>query len=146
MIAQPPQSRTGNATHSDGGATNIMAKWSELLRTAQSEVEKTLSELPVALRSAASELPVVYERIPSEVLIADGLDPDLLGLFVGSPVGDETQAAGIPAQVLLFLENLWEFAEEDPDIYVEEIRTTYLHELGHYLGLDEDELEARGLE
>ncbi len=34
----------------------------------------------------------------------------------------------------------------DEQVYRAEVRTTYLHELGHYLGLDEDELTQRGLE
>ena len=49
-------------------------------------------------------------------------------------------------QIILFLENLWDFAEGEEEIFREEIHTTYLHELGHYLGLDEDELIERGLE
>ena len=36
--------------------------------------------------------------------------------------------------------------EEDEEIFREEVHTTYLHELGHYLGLDEDDLFDRGLE
>jgi predicted Zn-dependent protease with MMP-like domain len=44
------------------------------------------------------------------------------------------------------LENLRDFAEGDEVIFREEVRTTFLHELGHYLGLDEDELTERGLE
>jgi len=31
-------------------------------------------------------------------------------------------------------------------VYREEVRVTYLHELGHYLGWDEDDLTARGLD
>ena len=34
----------------------------------------------------------------------------------------------------------------DVDVFREEVRLTYLHELGHYLGWDEDELTARGLD
>ena len=40
----------------------------------------------------------------------------------------------------------WLIAEEDEEIFCDEVHTTYLHELGHYLGLDEDELTERGLE
>ena len=47
--------------------------------------------------------------------------------------------------ILLFLENLWDFAGEDEEIFRQEVRTTYLHELGHYLGLEEIDLEERGL-
>jgi predicted Zn-dependent protease with MMP-like domain len=46
----------------------------------------------------------------------------------------------------LFLENLWDFAEGDEKIFCEEVQTTFLHELGHFFGLDEDDLTERGLE
>jgi predicted Zn-dependent protease with MMP-like domain len=51
----------------------------------------------------------------------------------------------MPPQILLFYENLWDFAGGEEETYREEVRITYLHELGHYLGLDEDELDERGL-
>jgi predicted Zn-dependent protease with MMP-like domain len=52
----------------------------------------------------------------------------------------------LPAQIILFLNNIWDFAEADEEAYREEIRTTLLHELGHYLGLDELDLEDRDLD
>ena len=52
----------------------------------------------------------------------------------------------VPPQILLFLANLWDYADGDEALFREEVRTTYLHELGHYLGLDELDLEERGLE
>ncbi len=52
----------------------------------------------------------------------------------------------LPPQIILFLENLWDLAEADQEIFRDEVHTTYLHELGHYLGLDEDDLFDRGLE
>jgi predicted Zn-dependent protease with MMP-like domain len=51
-----------------------------------------------------------------------------------------------PTQIILFLENLWQFAEHNEAVYLDEVRITYLHELGHYFGFDEDDLEERGLE
>ena len=39
-----------------------------------------------------------------------------------------------------------DYAEADEEIYRDEVRLTYLHELGHYLGWDEDEIAERGLE
>jgi predicted Zn-dependent protease with MMP-like domain len=123
-----------------------MPQWRDLLETAQDEVRDTLEELPSPVRRAASAVPVIYERRPGKALVQDGLDDDLLGLFVGDPLGEEGQGSALPAQILLYLENLWEFVEGDPDAYCEEVRTTFLHELGHYLGLDEGDLEERGLE
>ena len=52
----------------------------------------------------------------------------------------------MPPQVILFLENIWELAEGDEEIFCDEIRKTFLHELGHYFGLDEADLTQRGLE
>lgn len=120
--------------------------WKDLVTEARLEVKETVEALPEALQAAARDLPVAYERRPSQELIDDGLDADLLGLFVGDPHGQEGQSSSVPAQILLFLENLWEFSENDWGIYLDEVQTTYLHELGHYLGLDEIDLEERGLE
>jgi predicted Zn-dependent protease with MMP-like domain len=52
----------------------------------------------------------------------------------------------MPPQIILFLENIWDVAETDEKLFRDEVRTTFLHELGHYLGLDEDDLTERGLE
>lgn len=123
-----------------------LARWADLLAVAQAEVRDTLAELPASVRGAAQAVPVIYERRPSEALVEDGLEADLLGLFVGDPMGQEGQGSALPAQILLFLRNLWEFAEGDLETYQEEVRTTFLHELGHYLGLDEVDLEERGLD
>jgi predicted Zn-dependent protease with MMP-like domain len=67
-------------------------------------------------------------------------------LFVGDPLEVGFQDTSPTArQIILFLENLWAFADEDEEIYREEVWVTYIHEFGHYLGLEEDELEERGL-
>jgi len=125
----------------------MKATWKRLLDLAQEEVRGTLRRLPRPLRPHAEALPVVYEPRPNEAILADGWEPDLLGLFVGKAYGEEESgSADVPSQILLFLDNLWDFAEGDEEIYREEVATTYLHELGHYLGLDELDLEERGLD
>lgn len=124
-----------------------MSCWETLLELAREEVEATLGELPKPLREAARLLPVTYESRPSAELQADGVEPDTLGLFVGESLS-QTGATSepLPAQIILFLGNLWEFAEEDADAFQEEVHVTFLHELGHYLDLDEGDLYDRGLE
>ena len=112
---------------------------------ALAEVETTLAALPEPLRERAERLPVTFERVPNAGLQADGIEADTLGLFTGAEFADEGNVP-LPPQIILFLKNLWDFAEGDEAIYRDEIHTTYLHELGHYLGLDEDELTERGLE
>lgn len=121
--------------------------WPRLLELAQTEVEATLRALPLPLQAPARQLPVSFEPRPGRELIADGLDPDIRGLFVGEPrAHEEDGRGGLPPQILLFLENIWDFAGADEEIFLEEVHTTFLHELGHYLGLDEADLEERGLE
>ena len=120
--------------------------WSYILTLAQEEVEATLAELPPELRERAQPLPVVYERVPSADLVADAVEPDTLGLFVGEAFPDgEGGPSPLPPQIILFLENLWDFAEGDEEAYLDEVHTTYMHELGHYLGLTEEDLDERGL-
>ena len=109
------------------------------------EGEATVAVLPKPLRDQAEKLPVTFERVPNAGLQADGIEADTLGLFTGAEFADEGNVP-LPPQIILFLENLWDFAEGDEEIFRDEIHTTYLHELGHYLGLDEDELTERGLE
>jgi predicted Zn-dependent protease with MMP-like domain len=119
--------------------------WQRLLSLARSEVEATLAALPAPVRRQAAPLPVSYEAHPQADKLNEDYDPDLLGLFVGASLAEPGESP-LPPQIILFLENLWDFAEEDEAFYREEVRTTYLHELGHYLGLDEIDLEERGLE
>lgn len=104
-------------------------------------------QLPPDLRALARGVPVHYEKAPRPEVLADGFEPDILGLFTGNPHGQELASDNpAPAQILLYLPSLWEFAEEDAEVFREEVRLTYLHELGHYFGWGEDELAERGLD
>lgn len=118
--------------------------WEKLQELALEEVETTLAELPKPLREQARKLPVTFERAPNAGLQADGIEADTLGLFTGSEFADA--GAVLPPQIILFLENLWDFAAGDEKLFCEEVHTTFLHELGHFLGLDEDDLTERGLD
>lgn len=103
--------------------------------------------LPPELRALARGVAVHYERKPRADVIDEGFPPDILGLFTGAAHGTELSADNLtPPQILLYLENLWEFAEGSEDVFREEVERTYLHELGHYLGWDEDDVAARGLD
>jgi predicted Zn-dependent protease with MMP-like domain len=131
---------------STAAATGTMnMNWKKLCEMASSEVEGTLMSLPGPLRERARSLPVTFERRPNVGLRADGIEADTLGLFTGAEIAEEGHVP-MPSQIILFLENIWEEAEGDEEVFGEETRTTFLHELGHYLGLDEDDLAERGLE
>jgi len=118
-----------------------------LNRVAGQVVAATQARFPRAIQVAAAGVPVCCEARPGAALLADGIEPDTLGLFVGHEhLGDLTGAEPFPPQILLFVENLWDLAEGDGATYRDEVRLTYLHEIGHYLGWDEDEIARRGLE
>jgi len=118
-----------------------------LIAIAADTVGAAQRRLPPEIRALARGVAVHYERLAGADLLAEGFEPDILGLFTGSPYGTElSHDAPSPPQILLFIESLWDFAEGDVDVFREEVRVTYLHELGHYLGWDEEELAARGLD
>jgi len=101
--------------------------------------------LPAPLREEARQLPIMLERIPNAKLLEEGIKADTLGIFAGAEFVEKGQIPA-PSQIILFLQNLWDEADREEGAFREEVRTTFLHELGHYLGLDEDDLAERGLE
>jgi len=120
-------------------------KWPELCATAEREIAELLAELPAPLRERADSVPVLLEPRPSAALQAEGIEADTLGLFTGpgwAEAGDEP----LPPQIILYLVNIQEQAETTGQRLGDEIRTTFLHELGHFLGLEEGDLTERGLE
>ena len=127
----------------EDGVVNL--NWKKLNDLAVTEIETTLAELPGPLRERAEKLPVIFEKIPNAEMQAEGIAPDTLGLFTGAEFVDEN-IVPMPPQIILYLENLWDFAGLDEKMFCDEVRTTFLHELGHFFGLDEDDLSERGLE
>jgi len=109
--------------------------WQKLLKTAETEVAATMAELPEPVRKALLEVPVVLEKYPSRQDVAAGIEPDTLGYYDEDPV----------VRIRLWLENIRDYAEEEGLSYADEVRTTLLHEIGHVLGWDEDDVEERGL-
>lgn len=119
----------------------------ELTKLAEPVITATQERLPSEVREPALRVPVCFEARPGPDLLADGWEPDILGLFVGRPHdAGVNDAEVLPPQILLFLANLWDYAEGDRRVYRKEVRITYLHELGHYLGWDESDLAERGLD
>jgi predicted Zn-dependent protease with MMP-like domain len=119
---------------------------SQLIARAEQVVARVQRKLPTEIRGLANELPVIYQDWPDDELLEGEFEADILGLFVGEHHGAEVGIGNsVPPQIFLFLENIYDEAEGDLARFDEEVRLTYLHELGHYLGWDEDEVEARGL-
>lgn len=122
-------------------------KFAQLTAVARQVVAAAQKRLPAEVHLVAEAVPVCFEPFPNDAILAEGWEPDILGLFVGHEhLGELTDGDPLPPQILLFLENLWDYAEGDAETYRDEVRLTYLHELGHYLGWDEEEIARRGLE
>ncbi|MDR1304088.1 MAG: metallopeptidase family protein [Verrucomicrobiales bacterium] len=118
-----------------------------LTAIAEAEVKKIHAKLPPDLAALAARVAVHFATVPDAALLADGFEPDLLGLFDGTAYAGELNTdMPSPPQIFLYLENLHDYADGDPAAFRAEARLTYLHELGHYLGWDEDDLAARGLD
>jgi len=115
---------------------------------AQRVVRVTMHHLPERIKTAVRPCRIELEWIDD--CLEDGEDlpgDDLLGLFEGASLSDPTpdDLDSLP-RIRLFLDSLWDYAEGDPEIFRQEVRITLLHELGHYLGLNEDQVANMGLE
>ncbi|MDZ4277713.1 MAG: metallopeptidase family protein [Dehalococcoidia bacterium] len=111
-------------------------------------VRRALDELPSPYDEWLDNVDVVIERRPSRHQRA-GLGPGetLYGLYEGVPLTDRTSDYGLvlPDKITIFQEPL-ELDFTDDDELVDEVRRTVLHELAHYFGISDDELERLGLD
>lgn len=109
--------------------------------------EAALAELPPKARTLIENVPIMITELPSKQDVQTGMDPRLLGLFSGSSYPDTPSVGGTPqlTQILLFRKNLERIAS-DRDQLREEVRTTLLHETGHFFGMDEEDLAGVGLD
>jgi predicted Zn-dependent protease with MMP-like domain len=107
--------------------------------------EDAIAGVPEQFRELLRGVPIVLEPRPHPDLVAEGFDPRSLGLFEG--LEHAHQAGGdhrAPTRIVLFHANL--LADfPDPEMLAEEIEITLLHEIGHFFGLDEDDVERLGL-
>ncbi|MFT3989793.1 MAG: metallopeptidase family protein [Luteolibacter sp.] len=111
---------------------------------ADEELKAVIKILPPEIQKAANHVSISFEEKPGIGSFDDSLEGDELGLFEGPSVNEDT-GDELP-RIRLFLTNLWEFADEEEHDFRDEVGTTFLHELGHYLGWDEEDVAERGLE
>lgn len=114
---------------------------------ADEETRTVFDALPPDLRACLATLAVTLDPRPTpDEEIEPGDRDTLLGLFTGPAYAEAADDPDpLPSAIRLFIENLRDEAGNDPARFRQEVRTTLLHELGHYLGLDEDGLADRGL-
>jgi predicted Zn-dependent protease with MMP-like domain len=108
--------------------------WDELQVRAGKALEEIISSLPEDIRVEASKVPCLFEKWSEE--------EDLLGTYDGFEAGCVSEEGG---RIILYLGNIFQLCQEEDLDFEKEVRRTYLHELGHHLGWDEDEVEKHGL-
>jgi predicted Zn-dependent protease with MMP-like domain len=108
-------------------------------------VDEALSTIPPRFRDALVNIAIVVEDEPSDVQLSEtGIEPPdtLLGLYEGTPLTERQWAHGntLPDKVTLFQRPIEDASEDDDDMIVA-IGETLIHEIGHYFGLSEEEIE-----
>ncbi len=114
-------------------------------------VEDALARLPEPVRRYLSNVAISVEDLPSEEELRGSdppLSPSILGIFRGAPLPQKASMdpwSHFPSSIALFQRNLERHVRDEEELR-EEIEVTLLHEVGHFLGLDEDDLRERGLD
>jgi predicted Zn-dependent protease with MMP-like domain len=108
-------------------------------------VAEAVTLIPRRFRREMKNLALVVEDEPSEELL-DEMDiepPDsLYGLYQGTPLPERSWAFGnaLPDRITLFQRPIEEDCDDEDEIRAV-IGETLIHEVGHYFGMSEEEIE-----
>jgi predicted Zn-dependent protease with MMP-like domain len=117
------------------------------------QVAWVLDRLPKKIRRLLEEIPLIVEDYPSQRMLREmelEADEELCGCFVGIALGERYERnPQLPNTVMLFRQGIYAQAINEQEIFSRselrrQIRITILHELGHFHGLDENELDQLG--
>jgi predicted Zn-dependent protease with MMP-like domain len=99
-------------------------------------VGEALDTLPPALARMMRNVVVVVE---------DGTDPHLLGLYVGIPLTERRYdySAVLPDKITIFRRSICARCDTEEQV-VDEVRITVVHEVGHHFGIDDHRLHELG--
>ena len=109
--------------------------------------QAALRDLPRSVREYVENVPLLVEDFPSEeLLLRENVSPQILGVFLGVPRTEASVTAPVHDmdRVILFKKNLEKVCRDRSEL-LEQIQVTVKHEIGHYLGLDDESLERLGL-
>lgn len=117
----------------------------------ESVIEEALEQLPNQFKRALNNISIAVRWRPTtdeldQAGIGDDGDGDLFGLYVGVPLTERGQGYNLvaPDTIYIYQRAHERFARTEEQM-VEQARKTLLHEIGHYLGIDEDRLHELGM-
>ncbi len=108
---------------------------------------EAFENLPRSIRDYVEDVPILVEDWPSpDLLSGENVSPQILGIYIGTPSTEAEPSVQDQdvTRVVLFKRNLEKICHDRDDL-VEQIQTTVRHEVGHHLGLSEEDLERLGL-
>jgi predicted Zn-dependent protease with MMP-like domain len=115
------------------------------LRKFDRVVRGVLRRIPQPFKTYLKDTLVITEDRPSRRLLRQmGIHADetLYGLYVGTPRTERgVEEPLFPDKIFIFRKPLLEDFGEDEQALREQIRLTVLHEIGHYFGLEEKDME-----
>lgn len=114
-------------------------------------IKDALDHLPMRVKQYLTNVSIVAQELPREEDLRASdppLPPVVLGLFAGPALPERSTGdpwSHYPSQITLYQKNLQRFARSREEL-IEQIGITLMHEVGHFLGLSEDDLYQRGLD
>ncbi len=111
-------------------------EWNRLVARAENTVQATTAEMPDDVRAEAGAVPVLFEERSER----DGDGKVILGIYRGFIEGRISARKG---PIVLYLRTIEDVA--GPLGFEQQVRRTFLHEIGHHLGWGEADVRARGL-
>jgi predicted Zn-dependent protease with MMP-like domain len=111
-------------------------------------VLKALEELPDQFGDALHniDIQVRWRPTPAELRRAGVRRGTLFGVYLGVPLPKRSHgySMALPDTIVIYQRTHEMYCHSEAEI-VEQVRQTVLHEIGHYLGIDEDRLQELGI-
>jgi predicted Zn-dependent protease with MMP-like domain len=108
-------------------------------------IQEALAGLPARFATLANDVSIVVEEEPSAEVLLDlelESEDDLLGLYQGVPISETSffQSAGeLPARIAIYRGPILRLCRTKDEV-IQEVCDTVVHELGHHVGLDDEEM------
>ena len=111
-------------------------------------IEQAVARIPLEIRKHLDNVVITVQPRPSPELLEElGFGPDelLFGVFSGVPLTERSPADPplYPDSISIFQEPLEEYCLSREEL-LEEIEITVVHEIAHFIGFSDEELEALG--